>query len=138
MQQNKVKMEKSKKNTKMNNNAEHKMFAAIRLRGAIDVRHDMKQTLRNLNLLKTHNCIFLEATPANLGMLKKVKDYVTYGEVSDEVVNEVKKKRILREKTYVLGPPRGGFEKGGIKRMFTAGGALGRRNNMDALLKKMI
>ena len=66
-------------------------------------------------------------------MLKKVKDYVTYGTVSEKLAKEYGVK-----KTVHLHPPRGGFERKGIKVPYTTGGALGnRRDKMSDLIIKM-
>jgi large subunit ribosomal protein L30 len=112
--------------------------AVILVRSTIHIRHDMKKTLRLLNLFNQHNCVILDNNNINLGMLKKVKDFVTYGLVSDETISLLQKKNKIKEKTYKLSPPRGGFERKGIKMPYKLGGALGPRNNMDMLIKKMI
>ncbi|MBW3011258.1 uL30 family ribosomal protein [Candidatus Woesearchaeota archaeon] len=121
------------------NTAKGKKVAAVLIRGLIHVRHDFKKTLQHLNLYNQHNCIILENTSINLGMLRKVKDFIAYGPVSDEVIAELEKsKKKVKGKTYRLNPPRGGFERKGIKTSFGRGGALGRRPSMDALIKKML
>lgn len=108
------------------------------VRGKIGLRHDVKKTLLFLNLMKKNNCVVLEDTPVNKGMLEKVKDYITWGSVSDEVIRLLGKRRKIKKATYTLNPPRGGFERKGIKRSFRIGGALGERNSIDPLIKKML
>ena len=112
--------------------------AVILIRSTIHVRHDMKKTLRLLNLFNQHNCVILDSNNMILGMIKKVKDFVTYGPVSDETIKLLEKKNKIKEKTYKLSPPRGGFERKGIKIPYNLGGAIGPRDSMDALIKKMI
>jgi len=115
-------------------------YAAILIRGLIHVRHDFKKTLLHLNLFNQHNCIIINSDPITLGMLRKVKDFVAYGPVSDEVIAELEKSKVkkIKEKTYRLNPPRGGFERKGIKTSYARGGALGKRPSMDTLIKKML
>ena len=114
-------------------------LAAIRIRGETGVRHDIKDTLKMLNLHKKHFCVILPNTREKLGMLQKAKDYLTWGEVSDEVANELKAKRDKGKKWFALNSPRGGFERKGIKKSFSEGGALGyRKDTINKLIKKMI
>ena len=116
----------------------NKKIAVILIRGVTKVRHDLLLTLRCLNLFNKNNCVILDATPVNMGMINKVKDLVTYGEVSDETVIALSKKRKIMNKTYCLHPPRGGFERKGLKIAFVNGGVLGKRTNIDVLIKKML
>jgi large subunit ribosomal protein L30 len=114
-------------------------IAVVLIRGFIGMNHDIRLTLKSLNLGKKHACVIIEDTPVNQGMLKKVQDYVTYGAVSDETIAALDAKREKHEKgVYFLAPPVGGFERKGIKKSFVVGGALGDRKQMDALLQKMM
>ncbi len=109
------------------------MIAAILIRGKIDSRQDVKDTLTMLNLDRKHACVTLENNPVNMGMLNKCKDFVTYGEVSEETakrIDGIKQGKIAR-----LHPPRGGLKS--IKRSTTNGGDLGPRKDMDALIERM-
>jgi len=114
------------------------LIAAIRIRGTTGVRHDIKETLDSLNLRKKHTCVILEDSPVVRGMLRKAKDFITYGEISEETVKLLKEKRDQGKKAFFLHPPRGGFERKGIKVSYTSGGALGLRDNMDTLVQKMM
>jgi large subunit ribosomal protein L30 len=113
-------------------------IAVILIRSPIGMRHDMKMTLRLLNLFNQHNCILLDNNPVNMGMVKKLKDFVTFGPVSEETIKLLEKKNKIGEKTYKLSPPKGGFERRGIKAPYSVGGTLGQRDNMDSLIKKML
>jgi large subunit ribosomal protein L30 len=116
-------------------------IAVILVRGLIGIRHDIKETLFYLNLRKKHACAIVEDTQVVRGMLKKVQDYVTFGEVSEEVLKELTSKRRKDDKkeVFFLAPPRGGFERKGIKQAYVNGGALGdRKEAMNELLTKMM
>ena len=116
-------------------------IAVILVRGLIGIRHDIKETLFYLNLRKKHACAIVEDTPVVRGMLQKIQDYVTFGEVSEEVLKELVAKRRKDEKkeVYFMAPPRGGFERKGIKKSCVNGGALGnRKEGINELLSKMM
>ena len=143
--------------------AEQKL-AAIRVRGLIGIKGRIEDTLKMLRLYKNNYCSVFPNNPVYSGMLKKAKDYITWGEIDDEtfkilvdkrgeefkgreadskkkinykdffVVNNKKIKKYFR-----LNPPRKGFERKGIKHSFKEGGALGYRGSViNDLIKRMV
>jgi large subunit ribosomal protein L30 len=66
-----------------------KMYALIRVRGDVNVRGNIKDTLKMLRLHKVNHCVLLADNPHNAGMVQKVKDYVAYGVVSADALAEV-------------------------------------------------
>jgi len=68
-------------------------FAVLRLRGKGDLRHDVKDTLRMLHLTRQNHCAIVPQDGTVRGMLKIVKDYVTWGEVDAEVLARLLLKR---------------------------------------------
>jgi len=139
-------------------------IAAIRIRGEKRVSKKVNDTLSMLRLYNNNTCVILLSSPSILGMLKKVKDYITYGEVSEEVEKllfekrgeeykgrlkdrkgkiEYKKSVVFGNKRYKaffrLSPPKKGFERKGIKVAFKAGGALSYRGDkINELIKRMV
>lgn len=132
-------------------------LAAIRIRGGKGIDSRIISTLKMLNLINQHNLVFVKNNSINLGMLRKVKDYVTWGEVSEETKKEVESKKTsiikrdvkpsdrsekMKQKNqavYSLHPPRGGFERKGIKVAYSKGGVLGyRAEKINDLIKKML
>jgi len=120
-------------------------IAVILIRGLIGVRHDIRETLYYLNLKKKHACVLVEDTPSVRGMLKKINDVATYGEVTEETIKALKDKREVKradgtsKKFFSLAPPKGGFERKGIKQPFSVGGALGyRKEKINDLILKML
>ena len=69
------------------------LLAVVRVRGKINLSPDVKKTFELLNLNNKNWCIVLKSSPSNIGMLKKVKDYITWGEISKETLNDLYKKR---------------------------------------------
>lgn len=66
---------------------------AIRLKGSFGTPRPLQKALETLRLKAKFNAVLLENTPTSIGMLRKVKDYVTWGEVrTDDIAN------VLRER----------------------------------------
>ena len=153
-------------------------IAVIQVRGAVRLNSKHKDTLKMLKLLRKNSCVVLDNNPVSLGMLFKVKDFITWGEIDQKTFKELLEKRArlsgnksmeesyLKDKikmgyddftkaffdgkvklkdvpgmkTYFrLKPPVKGFEKNGIKKPFSLGGALGyRKDDINDLVRRMI
>jgi large subunit ribosomal protein L30 len=70
------------------------MLAVIRIRGEAGLQRAVRDTLKMLKLDSIHNCIILPNTPDYKGMVEKVRDHVTYGEVDKQTLVEVLEKRL--------------------------------------------
>ncbi|MCD6402882.1 MAG: 50S ribosomal protein L30 [Candidatus Aenigmarchaeota archaeon] len=75
-----------------------KVYAVIRLRGSVKVRKEILDMLKMLKLHRVNHCVLVPKTPDFEGMLKKVKDYVTYGEIKKETLV-----KLLKERGRVIG-----------------------------------
>lgn len=116
-----------------------KKIAVIRIKGEIGLSHTRNKTLQLLNLGRKLNCVILETTPVVTGMLKKISDCITWGPISNETVAKLEEKRKKKkEKIFCLHPPRGGFERKGLKVPYKVGGAAGERDQIDTLILKML
>ncbi len=131
-----------------------------------------------MQLHKKNWCVVLKNTPENLGMVRKVKDFCTFGEVDTKIVSKLfevrgripgnkplKENHIKKyakvgfddfatmlangstkiknvpgvKRHFKLKPPVGGFERGGVKKPFASGGALGYRGaEISKLIEKML
>ena len=69
------------------------MYAVVRLRGSVKVRKEILDTLKMLRLHRVNHCVLVPKTKDYEGMLKKVKDYVTYGEIKKETLVKLLKER---------------------------------------------
>lgn len=141
------------------------MIAVIRVRGKVNVSKAVNDTLDMLRLYDKNYCVFIDDKPTTKGMLNKVKDFVTYGEVSEEVFKEVVSKRGEEYKGRIsdskgkikydrkffthegkkykrffrLNAPKKGYGRKGIKKPFSLGGALGdRKEKIADLIKRMV
>lgn len=69
------------------------MYAIIRLRGYVDIKPEIKHTLELLRLHRVNHCAIAEENAYNKGMIQKVKDYVAWGEISEETLEDLFKNR---------------------------------------------
>jgi large subunit ribosomal protein L30 len=138
-------------------------LAIVLVRGVVGVAQSVKDTLSLLRLNKKNYCVVIENNPVHLGMIKKTKDYITWGEIDEDTFKELVEKRgeefqarlTDRKEKYSyksleisgkkykpyfrLNPPRKGFGRKGIKIAFKLGGALGyRAEKINDLLKRML
>jgi len=112
-------------------------LAIVRVRGAIRTAPDVKMTFEKLKLFKKNHCILLEDTPVNKGMVNKIRNFITWGEVNDDIIKLLDKRK--KKDNIALQPPKGGFERKGTKVAYKAGGALGYRGEkIKDLLERMV
>ncbi|MAE42839.1 50S ribosomal protein L30 [Candidatus Woesearchaeota archaeon] len=158
--------EKNKENKELSKalSASNGKLAIIRIRGLINIQRDIKRTLNQLKLYKKNFCVVIANNKSSFGMVTKVKDYVTWGEIDNETYDilidkkseeykdrltdrkqkieynrflDAKGKKI--KKFFRLNSPRKGYGRKGIKVPFNKGGALGyRAEKINELIKRMI
>ena len=64
-------------------------FAVVRVRGGQQAGSNVWTTLEQFRLNKINHMVFIPKNQYTQGMLNKVKDYVTWGEVSPEMIAKV-------------------------------------------------
>jgi len=70
------------------------VYAIIRIRGTVDVPPDVEHTLKLLRLHKKFHCVlYPDSLPGIKGMLLKVKDWVTWGEIDKGTLVELLRRR---------------------------------------------
>jgi len=69
------------------------MFVAIRIRGTVESSKKIIDALSMLRLKNLNNCVVIPETKEYLGMLKKVKDYITWGKIDDKTLSKLLEKR---------------------------------------------
>ena len=65
----------------------------VKVRGTISAQREARETLEMLSLAKTNNAVLIDNRPSYIGMLYRVQNYVTWGEVSKETVALMLKER---------------------------------------------
>jgi len=69
------------------------MIALIRIHGRVKLKKDIVETLNRLRLKKKYSCIVLNPTKEQQGMIKKVRNFVSFGEIKKEIFEKLIKKR---------------------------------------------
>jgi large subunit ribosomal protein L30 len=69
------------------------MYAVIRIKGSVGLRKDVKSTFSMLRLNRKMHCVVLKETDNVKGMLQKVRNWSTYGEIDDKVLKHLIEKR---------------------------------------------
>ena len=68
-------------------------YAVIMVRSKIDIKPGIGHTLKLLRLNKINHCVLVPEDEFHKGMVLKVKDYVTWGEVDGQTVSKLLKGR---------------------------------------------
>src|SRR3989344_7556582 len=63
---------------------EKKKIAIIRIRVTMGLKKEAKTTFKLLRLYKKNYCTVIDNTPYYVGMLTKIKDYATWGEIDEK------------------------------------------------------
>ncbi|MFN7990551.1 MAG: uL30 family ribosomal protein [Candidatus Micrarchaeia archaeon] len=141
-------------------------LAVVRIRGVRDIAPRIKKTLELLRLEKPNNCVLMEDSKQNIGMLEHAKDYVTYGPVDEGTIFSLLYKRGRKGEAYLRTSLKEEGVKKAAKEIFSGKktadfvnpvfrlsppskgfrsikvtyplGELGRRADMAPLLRKMI
>ncbi len=59
-------------------------WAVVKVRGSINVKPKIKETMKLMRLNRVNHCVIVPENETYDGMLKIIKDYVTWGEVDVE------------------------------------------------------
>ncbi len=138
------------------------VIAIVRVRGVAGIKPDIRKTMELLRLHKKHHCVvYPKMTKSLEGMLRVCQDYVTWGEITSDSLSDLVAKRgrlpgdkkvdnkevstiikgieageeVKIKPVFRLHSPRKGW--GNVKLRFPKG-ALGPRDNMVDLLKRMM
>lgn len=65
------------------------MYAVVQVRGVANTRREIKETLKMLRLHHINHCVILPETPEYLGMIRKAKDFVAFGEVDAKTLEVI-------------------------------------------------
>jgi large subunit ribosomal protein L30 len=139
------------------------LMAVILLRGMVKTDKDICDTLHMLRLNRKNHCVLV--TESQKGMIQKVRNWITWGEVTDEtlknmigkrgryaankkvnsddvdkIFDQVKNKKSKEweiKPVFRLTPPSKGFRKS-IRKSYPKGELGYRGDKINDLLKKMI
>jgi large subunit ribosomal protein L30 len=132
-----------------------KLVAVVRIRGRVNVRSDITETLNRLHLKRVNNLALVRPTPSMSGMILKCANYVAYGEIDEPTLSKLLAKhakgvdgkdimsgkldsaKLKEMMPFRLHPPRHGFKS--TKLSIKQGGNLGYNGEkINALITRMI
>lgn len=70
-----------------------KRIVIIRIKGKAGLKRSVKDTFQMLRLYKKNNAVVVSNTPAYAGMIAKIQDAVTWGEIDEETCKLLLQKR---------------------------------------------
>jgi len=139
----------------MENKLKGKIIIAVRVRGRVNVRSSIAETMERLGLKRVNNCVIIKATDSYYGMLKKCENYIAYGEAEETALSKllaaykvnadpkgivngaVNLKDIKDVMPFRLHPPKHGYKN--TKLHFKQGGSVGYMGKeINKLVSRMI
>jgi large subunit ribosomal protein L30 len=69
------------------------LMVVVRIRGIRNIKPRIKRTLELLRIEKPNHCVVVDTSPQTMGMLNLVKDYVAYGQVTEDTLFSLLQKR---------------------------------------------
>jgi len=76
------------------------MIAAIRITGDVNLKGEVRETLKRLRLRRKYSCVVLKESKINKGMIVRVRDFIAYGEIKKDVfISLIEKRGQLIDKT---------------------------------------
>ena len=69
------------------------MICIIRIRGQVNLNSDVKNTLNRLRLRRKYSCVVLSPSKELDSRIKKVRNFVAFGEIRNEVFEKLIEKR---------------------------------------------
>jgi large subunit ribosomal protein L30 len=118
-------------------------IAVIRIKGRVGLNKEINETLYRMRLRKKYSCVvFEEPNEAQMGMIKSLRNFVSFGEISDETNKKLLEKRGKKDSSekgkikpfFSLHPPRGGAKT----KWHAPKGILGENKEMDKLIERML
>jgi large subunit ribosomal protein L30 len=77
----------------MSKKKESGLLAIVRIRGSVDLHYDIKHALKLLNLTRPNHACVVPNDSTHQGMLQKIKDTVTWGEIDKATLKDLIQKR---------------------------------------------
>lgn len=91
------------------------MIAAIRIKGMVGINKDVAETLDRLRLRRKYACVAINPTKEQEVMIKKMRNFIAYGEISNDTFEKLIKTRGKKvDKTKDIDPKKvlEGIQKG--------------------------
>ena len=117
------------------------MICIIRITGDVGLNKDVAETLYRLRLRRKYACVVLNPKKETLGMIKKVRNFVAFGEINEETYKKLKEKRGKKDSKgnlkpfFRLHPPRKGIKS---KLHFPKGVLGDNKEKINDLIERML
>jgi large subunit ribosomal protein L30 len=72
---------------------QRRCIAVVRVRGTVSASMQARETLKMLHLTRNNYAVLVDDRPSFLGMIRAVRDYVTFGEPSKAIVAKLMKEK---------------------------------------------
>lgn len=110
----------------------------IRIAGQVKNKKKDEETLNRLKLRKKFSSILVDSKDKiRMGMIESVSYMVSYGEVNDDFVKDLRQKRGKKNSNiFFLHPPVGGFKKS--SKVAFPKGILGKQEDITKLASRML
>ena len=69
------------------------MICIIRIRGRVKVKKDVEETFNRLRIGKKYSCVVINPNKEQEGMIKKIEDFIAFGNISRETFEKLIEKR---------------------------------------------
>ncbi|MEK6928880.1 MAG: uL30 family ribosomal protein [Nanoarchaeota archaeon] len=69
------------------------MIIVIRISGLVEVPKKIQETLFRMRLRRKYSAVLIKPTFQNLAMLKKIRNFIAYGDISKEMLSALLEKR---------------------------------------------
>jgi len=110
-------------------------LAVVRIRGEVKVSDEIEDTLKMVGLKKRNTVSILPKNDSIIGMIRKIEDFVAWGEASEEIVNKLKEKD-KGKNIFHLSSPKKGLKS--VKKRYPKGDLGYRGEEINKLIERMI
>lgn len=69
------------------------MYAVVRVRGSVNTSPELKSTIKMLRVERINHCTLVPKNETYDGMLRKARDYITWGPINQETLEKLVAKR---------------------------------------------
>ena len=113
------------------------MLAVVRIRGEVKVSDKIENTMQMLGLKRRNMVSLVSNNETTLGMIRRIEDFVTWGEVSDDIVNKLKvKNKDNKKNIFNLQPPKKSLKN--VRKRYPSGDLGYRGKEINKFIERMI
>ncbi len=88
------------------------MIAVIRISGMVDVPGHIQEALFRLRVRRKYSIVLIHPTKENIKLLKKLRDYIAYGDIDPKTLE-----LLIEKRAEAISSPKGNKEKIDVKKI---------------------